>query len=171
MCASNAFFYTGTSHYTMRDIIFFLEHVNTPMAEYRKLAYKASVMSIVQGDVKNLKSYLTGAIDDCEQIDHNMPARRAVVASVAEPLETLTSEKIETLNGFRKRRRLDPNSGAIDAPLDAEFLALDKAQLAKIRSDEYPANTRASMLQGTSDMVCCILYICDSIVVIFTVGL
>lgn len=66
----------------MRDIIFFLENVNTPLAEYRKLAFKARhVAAIVQADIKNLKSYLTGVIDDCEQIDRNMPARRSAVSA------------------------------------------------------------------------------------------
>lgn len=67
-------------------------------------------------------------------------------------MEDLSAEKLDTLNNFRKKRRLEP-SVAADAPVEAEFLALDKTQLAKLRSDEYPANTRASMLHGTSDVV------------------
>lgn len=66
----------------------------------------------------------------------------------SEPTESLTAEKQELLNSLRKRRRLDPS--CLDAAQQAEFFALDKAELARLRSEEYPANTRSSLLQGSS---------------------
>ena len=46
------------------------------MAEYRRLAYKAGTVAIVQADTEDLKKYLTGVVDDCSQIDHSMPAKK-----------------------------------------------------------------------------------------------
>lgn len=163
----------------MCDIVFFLEHLDIPASEYRKKAFAASLTAIVHNDVKDLKDYLTGVIDTCNQIDRNFAARAAAPAAqryagylfftlistrcgindcwCLNSVEIdLTSEKIQALVDFRRKRKRE--SSELDtASLDQDFIKLDKVQLAKLRSDEYPANTRASRLQGSSSVVCTIL--------------
>jgi hypothetical protein len=56
-------------YYTLRDVIFFLENVDLPVAEYRKRCLTLKVAGVVEQDRQNLKSYLTGEIDSCPQID------------------------------------------------------------------------------------------------------
>lgn len=61
--------YEGGGHYTLRDIIFFLEHADGGFREYRQAAIKAGVNAVIATDTKNLRDYLMGTIDTCEQID------------------------------------------------------------------------------------------------------
>ena len=68
---------SGGGYYSIRDIIFFLENEALSIAEYRRKAQEANITAVVVNDKDNLKKYLTGEIDDCEQLDHSQLEREA----------------------------------------------------------------------------------------------
>ena len=72
----------GGGHYTLRDVIFFLENADLPLSEYRQKVQDARVTAVVVQDQSNLKKYLTGEIDHCEQIDLGV-----VNASIADAVD------------------------------------------------------------------------------------
>lgn len=55
--------------YSLRDVLFYLENAEIPMADYRRKVVTARITAIVETDKSNLKSYLTGQIDSCPQLD------------------------------------------------------------------------------------------------------
>lgn len=59
-------------HYTVRDIIFFLENSSESVAEYRRKAVEARIVAIVEQDKQALNSFLSGSIETCPQIDLNL---------------------------------------------------------------------------------------------------
>jgi hypothetical protein len=59
-------------HYTVRDIIFFLENSSESVAEYRRKAVEARIVAIVEQDKQALNSFLSGSIETCPQIDWNL---------------------------------------------------------------------------------------------------
>lgn len=54
----------------MRDVILFLQNYTLSMAEYRKKAAEVKVVGVVEKDRQSLYGYLTGAVEDCPQLDH-----------------------------------------------------------------------------------------------------
>jgi hypothetical protein len=92
LCTFPVVFAEG-GHYSMRDVVFFLEHAILPgvgVGVYKEAAYKAGLkVSIHTADTNNLKLYLTGKIDDCEQIDRHVSVKRA--APVAAPRYAILS--------------------------------------------------------------------------------
>lgn len=46
--------------YSLRDIIFFLENAQLPIAEYRRKAVENKITAIVEQDRNHLQKYLTG---------------------------------------------------------------------------------------------------------------
>lgn len=54
--------------YTLKDVIFFLQNIDVPEAEYRRKCNDSDVSAVVTLDKVNLKLYLTGKINTCEQL-------------------------------------------------------------------------------------------------------
>lgn len=99
-----------------------------------------------------------------------------ILSRAAVAVAALTEEQSQSLLKFRgdaKRRRLEDfaahgapagssaaaasasastTASATDFP-SADFVALDRLQLASIRADEYPAKTGITLLRGNSDVV------------------
>ena len=59
----------GGQYYTVREILFYLQYADAKISEYRQAAQKAGIAAVVTDDAKDLRRYLTGEIDTCEQID------------------------------------------------------------------------------------------------------
>eukprot|EP01039_Chlorochromonas_danica_P004799 gene4799-5262_t len=79
--------------YSLRDIIFFLENAQLPIAEYRRKAVENKITAIVEQDRNHLQKYLTGEIDSCPQIDINIQNSFKAKPSAApkKPSSTTTS--------------------------------------------------------------------------------
>lgn len=61
--------------YTLKDIVVFLANSDLSEVEYRKkVVQEGGATFIVAADRRDLKSYLTGAIDSCPQIDVQLAA-------------------------------------------------------------------------------------------------
>lgn len=59
-------------HYSLRDVIFFLENADVALSEYRSKAAALNITAVVIADKQNLKNYLCGIIATCDQIDKSM---------------------------------------------------------------------------------------------------
>ena len=59
----------GTFYYSLHDIIFYLNNVDRPQAEYRKMVFEAKLTAIVDKDKIDLKNYLQGVVETCSQLD------------------------------------------------------------------------------------------------------
>lgn len=77
-------------------MIFFLENADISLADYRRKAVETRTTAVVEQDRQALKSYLTGAIDTCPQIDLAAAAEFAKPVAVAAAKETpqISSEKL-----------------------------------------------------------------------------
>lgn len=62
----------GGGYYTLRDVIFYLENADCQVSEYRIKANAKGITAVTIQDTNNLKMYLQGTIDMCEQIDTSM---------------------------------------------------------------------------------------------------
>jgi len=90
----------------LRDIIFFLENADIGLSEYRQKAQAAGIIPVVIQDKENLKKYLTGVIDTCEQIDLQAAAHgENIITEVPTPqvLEQRPSMSKEEMEEQRKR--------------------------------------------------------------------
>jgi len=163
----------------LKDIVVFLANADLADADYRKKVLETRVTAVVGQDRQPLKSYLTGAIDTCPQIDHqvaasfqvSIPTQSNSATSASEP--TMSVEKMqeqrERFNAqmekaLQKTKTTDQNQDAIgslkqlkrkhadgeDEVVDKQFLAADKQILARLRSDELPAHTRSTVLNATA---------------------
>lgn len=66
----------------MKDIVVFLANADLADADYRKKVIETRVTAVVGQDRQPLKSYLTGAIETCSQIDHQVAASFQVTVPV-----------------------------------------------------------------------------------------
>lgn len=95
------YIHTGNAYfYTLKDIVVFLANADLPDAEYRKKALESRVTAVVGQDRQPLKSYLSGAIDSCPQIDYQVAASFQVPIpaqsdSVANSEPTMSVEKMQ----------------------------------------------------------------------------
>jgi hypothetical protein len=96
-------FITGNDYcYTLKDIVVFLASADLGEVEYRKKVVQegAGVTFVVGHDRQALKSYITGAIDSCPQIDlqlaasYQLPAQSASSAASADT-HTMSVEKMQ----------------------------------------------------------------------------
>eukprot|EP01036_Dinobryon_divergens_P022673 gene22673-30954_t len=78
-------------YYTLRDIIFFLENVETPVAEYRRNAMSSKLTAVIEQDKTDLKNYLTGAIESCPQIDFSLLSRSLSASAAPAAMTTASS--------------------------------------------------------------------------------
>ena len=177
MCLSP--FCTGNAYYyTLKDIVVFLANADLADADYRKKVLETRVTAVVGQDRQPLKSYLTGAIDTCPQIDHqvaasfqvSIPTQSVSSNSASEP--TMSVEKMQEqrerfnaqMEKALQKTKTDQTQDAIgslkqlkrkhadgeEEIVDKQFLAADKQILARLRSDELPAHTRSTVLNATA---------------------
>jgi hypothetical protein len=74
----------GGGYYTLRDIIFFLENADLSISEHRSKVIEAGVTAVVVQDRGDLKKYLTGEIDHCDQIDLTLTTSTAAESTEAD---------------------------------------------------------------------------------------
>lgn len=58
--------------YTLLDIMYFLENINVPLAEYRRKLVaesKRGITAVTEPDRPFLQQYINGEIETCSQID------------------------------------------------------------------------------------------------------
>jgi hypothetical protein len=150
----------------LRDIIFFLENNELAVGEYRRLCIDRKIGAIVEQDRVALKSYLTGEISSCPQIDvtttqgaapkvslsgeitsaiptYNIASKSTGSTSIpiSEPLIPAAELLQFRLSRRNSKRKLIDNEG-----VDATFLEADKQELRIRRAGEIPAQTRATVL-------------------------
>eukprot|EP01032_Pedospumella_encystans_P029771 gene29771-33610_t len=86
-------------YYTLKDIVVFLANADLADGDYRKKVLEMRVTAVVGQDRQPLKNYLSGSIDTCPQIDHQVAASFQVPipaqsnADTAEP--TMSVEKMQ----------------------------------------------------------------------------
>ena len=56
-------------YYTIRDLVFFLENIETSLIEYRTKAQKLGIIPVVIQDKADLTRYLHGDVEICPQIN------------------------------------------------------------------------------------------------------
>lgn len=84
-------------YYTLRDAIFYLQHIEVAEVEYRRQCIKANVTAVVTQDKANLKQYLTGKIDTCPQLEED----GAVTASATAQSAAATGKEMRPGMGNR----------------------------------------------------------------------
>jgi len=94
------YLFTGNAYYyTLKDIVVFLANADLADGDYRKKVLEMRVTAVVGQDRQPLKNYLSGLIDTCPQIDHQVAASFQVPipaqsnADTAEP--TMSVEKMQ----------------------------------------------------------------------------
>lgn len=119
--------------YTLRDVIFFLEHIHTNVSEYRKLCSEKLITAVVEQDKQNLRNFLLGNIDHCPQIDltvsqaykndyeSSVVGGKRKIEENQEPMESLSSTSATPMTEERKK-------------------------LLELRKYEIPAQTRSTVL-------------------------
>lgn len=195
-------------YYSVRDIVFFLENADGSFAEYRRKAVQHRVTAVVEQDRKQLKSYLSGELESCPQIDQDMVnkykmAQQAIEKnSGASRIETDASqvnisqeqmkeqrarhaarleqtidqssvkvlhanesveaksqtEKIDELKNLRKMHKrksadidgigMEELNNSSASLFDQAFIDQDRQLLSRLRTEDAPSNTRATVLQS-----------------------
>lgn len=159
-------------YYTLRDIIFFLENIDCAIGEYRRLCLDRKIVAVVEQDRASLKGYLTGEISTCPQInvvaqtaqgvssdETSTPSMHSAVPRSAESAPLLPDAdmlKIRLNRRSSKRKLID-----CDGP-DPTFLEADKRELRAKRTDEIPAQTRATVLSKPGAVCSCFLFFYSS---------
>jgi hypothetical protein len=134
--------------------------------DYRRKALEKRVKAVIQQDKENLKNYLTGVIDTCQQIDQS----KIVPISITESLHTSSTSidsvpkdiSLEQLQEQRERHAamIDQSIGdnrdelrqkrkaiqSLDG--DLTFIQADSNILKEMRSEEVPAHTRGTVLRA-----------------------
>lgn len=62
--------YTGGGYYTIKDIVFFLSHMNAHSSEqdYRRKCTVSGAVPVTLKDKKDLEQYLSGETQGCDQL-------------------------------------------------------------------------------------------------------
>lgn len=139
----------GGQYYTVREILFYLQYADAKISEYRQAAQKAGIAAVVTDDAKDLRRYLTGEIDTCEQID---ASQTRISEPIGARVEELNAEQLQQLQQHRfesRKRRLEIPS---DASFDSEFVDLDVKQLKSFRAHDHAAKTRVTVLRGAAEV-------------------
>lgn len=143
-----------SDYYKLRDVVFFIENSELPIAEYRRKVLTAKVVTVVEKDSKDLKEYLTGIIDSCPQLDYSAAAAFISQAKVDHeesiklqgPTLTTHSNTQETSNNLQEITEIKKKHKDISGKtIDHHVSSADAQMLAKIRTNEYPSQNRNSV--------------------------
>jgi hypothetical protein len=110
-------------HYTVRDIVFYLEYSEIGESEYRTKCMSEKCMSVITTDRVSLRQFLQGEINVCDQIDNDM--------------------KDYQLNGQSEAslKRKVPEGGDL-----CSLSTTDRPSLKELRRDDRPCATSLSVL-------------------------
>lgn len=128
-------------YYELKDVIFFLENVDSG-ADYKRKAHEAGVGYVVSSDQVNLKNYLIGKVDTCEQIDV------AMIASTATASQSSGEHSIQLLDIRSFKRKSVPNFVEPE-DLGPDVMVTDRSHLDSLRADEIILFSRKSVLNRT----------------------
>jgi hypothetical protein len=157
----------GALYYTVHEIIFFLDYMDSEIVEYRTAAMQSKIRGIAQPDKENLKNYLNGLIDECPQIDTDKQrSQRRQRESVNggssysnnnhvsdNTMETeeddIAGEEVRRLQ--EKRQIAEDLKQSYDAnPTDENrklYYAADNTYLSLLRKNDIPAYTRTTIME------------------------
>ena len=79
-------------------MIFFLQHDENNIRDYRNNATAAGCTPVVVLDSKDLKDYLTGQTDNCHQIDKSeVPVELNIIQNDTNRLKSINNKFVESL--------------------------------------------------------------------------
>ena len=110
--------------YTLRDVLFFLENADRGVAEFRRMCVEKRVTAVVEQDKQSLKSYLTGEIDGCHQLDLTAVAVPSQVTQQVSAATAGTSSTRYTQKEMQEHR--DRHAALIDQSVQRQPLGLNQ---------------------------------------------